>query len=44
MRRVVNDALYVPTLVEGAEAAQLADLLARRIAERRRMTVPALRL
>jgi predicted dehydrogenase len=44
LRHVAEDAPYVPTLVEGAKAVQLADLAYRSVAERRWMTVPELRL
>ena len=39
-----EDAPYVPTLVEGAKAVQLADLAYRSVAESRWMTVPELSL
>ena len=42
LRHVAEDAPYVPTLVEGAKAVQLADLAYRSVAEGRWMTVPAL--
>ena len=41
---VGEDAPYVPTLVEGAKAVQLADLAYRSVAEGRWMSVPELRL
>ena len=44
LRHVAEDAPYVPTLVEGAKAVQLADLAYRSVAESRWMTVPALAL
>jgi predicted dehydrogenase len=44
LRHVAEDAPYVPTLVEGAKAVQLADLAYRSVAEQRWMTVPALAL
>jgi predicted dehydrogenase len=44
LRHVGEDAPYVPTLVEGAKAVQLADLAYRSVAEQRWMTVPELRL
>ena len=44
LRHVAEDAPYVPTLVEGAKAVQLADLAYRSVAESRWMTVPELRL
>lgn len=44
LRHVAEDAPYVPTLVEGAKAVQLADLAYRSVAERRWMEVPELRL
>jgi predicted dehydrogenase len=44
LRHVAEDAPYVPTLVEGAKAVQLADLAYRSVAEGRWMTVPELRL
>lgn len=44
LRHVAEDAPYVPTLVEGAKAVQLADLAYRSVAERQWMTVPELRL
>jgi predicted dehydrogenase len=44
LRHVAEDAPYVPTLVEGAKAVQLADLAYRSVAERRWMAVPELRL
>lgn len=44
LRHVAEDAPYVPTLVEGAKAVQLADLAYRSVAERRWMIVPELRL
>lgn len=42
LRHVAEDAPYVPTLVEGAKAVQLADLAYRSVAEGRWMAVPAL--
>ena len=44
LRHVAEDAPYVPTLVEGAKAVQLADLAYRSVAEGRWMAVPELRL
>jgi predicted dehydrogenase len=44
LRHVAEDAPYVPTLVEGAKAVQLADLAYRSVAEGRWMEVPDLRL
>jgi predicted dehydrogenase len=44
LRHVAEDAPYIPTLVEGAKAVQLADLAYRSVAEGRWMTVPALHL
>jgi predicted dehydrogenase len=44
LRHVAEDAPYVPTLVEGAKAVQLADLAYRSVAEGRWMTVPNLTL
>ena len=44
LRHVAEDAPYVPTLVEGAKAVQLADLAYRSVAEGRWMEVPALGL
>jgi len=44
LRHVGEDAPYVPTLVEGAKAVQLADLAYRSVAEGRWMRVPELRL
>jgi predicted dehydrogenase len=44
LRHVAEDAPYVPTLVEGAKAVQLADLAYRSVAEGRWMTVPTLNL
>jgi predicted dehydrogenase len=44
LRHVAEDAPYVPNLVEGAKAVQLADLAYRSVAEARWMEVPALRL
>jgi len=44
LRHVAEDAPYLPTLVEGAKAVQLADLAYRSAAERRWMSVPELRL
>ena len=44
LRHVVEDAPYLPTLVEGAKAVQLADLAYRSVAEQRWMNVPALKL
>jgi predicted dehydrogenase len=43
LRHVGEDAPYVPTLLEGAKAVQLADLAYRSVAEGRWMTVPELR-
>ena len=44
LRHVGEDAPYVPTLVEGAKAVQLADLAYRSVAEGCWMSVPELRL
>src|SRR5436190_6378102 len=44
LRHVGEDAPYVPTLLEGAKAVQLADLAYRSVAEGRWMSVPELRL
>ena len=44
LRHVAEDAPYVPTLVEGAKAVQLADLAYRSVAEGRWMQVPELAL
>jgi predicted dehydrogenase len=44
LRHVAEDAPYVPTLVEGAKAVQLADLAYRSVAEARWIAVPALSL
>jgi len=44
LRHVAEDAPYLPTLVEGAKAVQLADLAYRSVAEQRWMTVPNLSL
>jgi predicted dehydrogenase len=44
LRHVGEDAPYVPTLVEGAKAVQLADLAYSSVAEGRWMPVPELRL
>ena len=44
LRHVGEDAPYLPTLVEGAKAVQLADLAYRSVAEGRWMPVPELRL
>jgi predicted dehydrogenase len=44
LRHVAEDAPYMPDLVEGAKAVQLADLAYRSVAEGRWMDVPALRL
>ena len=44
LRHVVDDAPYVPTLLEGAKAVQLADLAYRSCAEGRWMPVPELKL
>ena len=44
LRHVAEDAPYLPTLVEGAKAVQLADLAYRSVAEQRWMTVPDLKL
>ena len=44
LRHVGEDAPYLPTLVEGAKAVQLADLAYRSAAEQRWMTVPELKL
>src|SRR5476649_2520318 len=44
LRYVAEDAPYLPTLVEGAKAVQLADLAYRSVAEQRWMDVPELAL
>jgi predicted dehydrogenase len=44
LRHVGEDAPYVPTLLEGAKATQLADLAYRSVAEGRWMPVPELHL
>jgi predicted dehydrogenase len=44
LRHVAEDAPYVPTLVEGAKAVQLADLAYRSAADGRWMAVPELHL
>jgi predicted dehydrogenase len=44
LRHVAEDAPYLPTLVEGAKAVQLADLAYKSVAEQRWMVVPELRL
>ena len=44
LHHVGEDAPYLPTLVEGAKAVQLADLAYRSVAEQRWMKVPELRL
>src|SRR6476659_2075041 len=44
LRHVGEDAPYLPTLVEGAKAVQLADLAYKSVAERRWIDVPELRL
>jgi predicted dehydrogenase len=44
LRHVSEDAPYIPTLLEGAKAVQLADLAYRSVAEARWVTVPELRL
>jgi predicted dehydrogenase len=44
LRHVAEDAPFVPTLVEGAKAVQLADLAYRSVAERRWINVPELAL
>lgn len=44
LRHVAEDSPYVPTLLEGAKAVQLADLAYRSVAEARWMPVPALAL
>jgi predicted dehydrogenase len=44
LRHVAEDAPFVPTLVEGAKAVQLADLAYRSIAEQRWIDVPELKL
>jgi predicted dehydrogenase len=44
LRHVAEDAPYLPTLVEGAKAVQLADLAYRSAAEQRWMNVPDLKL
>ncbi|HTB43497.1 MAG TPA: Gfo/Idh/MocA family oxidoreductase [Acetobacteraceae bacterium] len=44
LRHTAEDALYVPDLVEGAKAVQLADLAYRSVAEGRWMDVPTLKL
>lgn len=44
LRHVAEDAPYLPNLVEGAKAVQLADLAYRSVAERRWIEVPRLSL
>ena len=44
LRHVAEGAPYLPNLVEGAKAVQLADLAYRSVAEQRWMTVPKLHL
>jgi predicted dehydrogenase len=44
LRHVAEDAPYLPTLVEGAKAVQLADLAYQSVAEQRWMKVPELKL
>ena len=44
LRHVAEDAPFVPTLVEGAKAVQLADLAYKSVAERRWIDVPELAL
>ena len=44
LRHVAEGAPYLPTLVEGAKAVQLADLAYRSMAEQRWMTIPELKL
>lgn len=44
LRHVAEDAPYLPTLVEGAKAVQLADLAYRSAAEQRWMKLPDLKL
>ena len=44
LRHVAEDAPYLPTLLEGAKAVQLADLAYRSAAERQWMPVPELHL
>jgi predicted dehydrogenase len=44
LRHVAEDAPYLPTLVEGAKAVQLADLAYRSTAEQRWVNVPELKL
>ena len=44
LRHVGENAPYLPTLVEGAKAVQLADLAYRSVAEKRWMSVPELKL
>ena len=44
LRHVAEEAPYLPNLVEGAKAVQLADLAYRSVAEQRWMTVPELKL
>ena len=44
LRHVAEDAPYMPTLVEGAKAVQLADLAYRSVADGRWMAVPELHL
>jgi len=44
LRHVGEDAPYLPTLVEGAKAVQLADLAYRSVAEKRWIEVPELKL
>jgi len=44
LRHVAEDAPYLPTLVEGAKAVQLADLAYRSVEQQRWMPVPELKL
>jgi predicted dehydrogenase len=44
LRHVADDTPYLPTLVEGAKAVQLADLAYQSVAEQRWMKVPVLEL
>ncbi len=44
LRHVAGEGPYLPTLVEGAKAVQLADLAYRSVAEQRWMDVPELKL
>ena len=44
LRHYAEDAPYLPTLVEGAKAVQLADAAYRSVAERRWISLPQLAL